>query len=286
VSKEDKASSDVRLQKFLSRAGVASRRRSERLIEAGRVRVDGELVTELGVRVDPASSVVEVDGRRVELTPILWIALHKPPAYLCSRGDPRGRPTVYDLLPQEQRGRLFHVGRLDFMSEGLLLLCNEGDVANQLLHPSGEMQRRYVVTVAEPVPADLVRRLEDGVPLEGGAARVARATMLTPAKDGEQRLLILLREGRNRHIRRMLQTIGVRISSLQRVAFGPVELGDLRPGEHRVLTPSEVERLRAFAKRRSVERASGDRPVGSPEHARESSSPDRDAARLHGEEPV
>lgn len=286
MSKEGNASTDVRLQKFLSRAGVASRRRSERLIRAGRVRVDGKLVTELGVRVDPASSVVEVDDRRVELAPVEWVVLHKPPAYLCTRGDPGGRPTVYDLLPPQHRRRLFHVGRLDFMSEGLLLLTNEGDVANRLLHPSSEIERRYVVTVLEPAPADLVASLEAGVALEEGPARVARATVLGTPKEGEQRLLIVLKEGRNRHIRRMLRALGVRISSLQRIAFGPIELGDLGPGEHRALEAPEVEQLRALAERRSVERTSPDGPVASPEHARESGSPVRGVARLHGEEPA
>jgi 23S rRNA pseudouridine2605 synthase len=272
VSKEDRRSTDVRLQKYLSRAGVASRRRSERLIRAGRVRVDGALVTELGVRVDPDASVVEVDGHRVELAPVVWVALHKPPGYLCSRGDPRGRPTVYDLLPADRFAQLSHVGRLDYMSEGLLLLTNDGDVANRLLHPSGEAERRYVVSVLEPVPRDLVRRLEEGVPLEEGPARVTRAKRLEPAREGEQRLLIVLKEGRNRHIRRMLRVLGVRISSLQRVAFGPIELGDLAPGEHRTLEVSEVERLRALAKRRSVERASHDRLAESPERARHGES--------------
>lgn len=240
----------MRLQKYLSRAGVASRRKSERLIEAGRVRVDGRVVTELGVRVDPASAVVEVDGRRVELAPPLWVALHKPPGYLCSRFDPRGRPTVYDLLPPGAYQQLFHVGRLDYMSEGLLLLTNEGDVAHGVLHPSGETPRRYVVALLEPVPEDLPARLLAGVPLEDGPAAADRARFVADAAPGERRLSVVLHEGRNREIRRMMEALGVRIASLKRVALGPIELGDLPPGEHRRLTDEEMGRLHAEARSR------------------------------------
>ncbi len=233
----------MRLQKFLSRAGVASRRAGERLIEAGRVRVDGKVVTELGTRVDPAESVVEVDGRRVRLSPPRWIALHKPIGHLSSRGDPRGRPTIYDLLPEDAR-ELFHVGRLDFMSEGLVLLTNQGDLANRLLHPSGGVDRRYEVTVSEPVPPDLARRLLAGVPLEDGPAAASAAALLPREREGERRLLLTLREGRNREIRRMLDALDAEIRRLVRIAFGPVELDDLGPGAWRELSDQEVSALR------------------------------------------
>lgn len=234
----------MRLQRYLARAGVASRRASEEIIREGRVRVDGEVVTELGTKVDPDRARVEVDGRAVELSPPLWIALHKPPGVLCSRGDPRGRPTVYGLLPEGPSRELFHVGRLDFMSEGLLLLTNEGKVANRILHPSREVPRRYEVTVLEPLPRDLAERLLSGVELQDGPAAATAAALLPGDSPGRRRLLMTLAEGRNREIRRMLKTLDVKIESLRRTAFGPIELGDLPPGEHRRLSPDEVERLR------------------------------------------
>lgn len=243
----------MRLQKYLSRAGVASRRAAERLIQEGRVRVDGRAVTEPGTRVTPGREAVEVDGRPVELPPPVWLALHKPPGYLCSRGDPRGRPTVYDLLPEGEARRLFHVGRLDFMSEGLLLFTNEGEVAHRLLHPRAETPRRYEVRLAEPLPARLAERLLEGLPLEDRMARADSAVVLPGKRRGEGLLLITLREGRNREIRRMMERLGATIHSLKRVAFGPVELGALHPGRHRRLSEDEVRTLRRAAGGRQAE---------------------------------
>ena len=232
----------MRLQKFLARAGVASRRASEELIAAGRVRVDGARVDTPGVRVDPESSVVEVDGRRVLLGERRWVALHKPPGYLCSRGDPRNRPTVYDLLPEGELRELFHVGRLDYMSEGLLLLTNDGDAANALLHPSAETPRRYEVTLKAPVARSIVERLLRGVELDDGVARAA-AVSLRAERGGEQVLRITLCEGRNREIRRLMEALGLTIHSLKRMAIGPVELGGLPRGQWRELTSAERDVL-------------------------------------------
>jgi len=232
----------MRLQKFLARAGVASRRASEELIAEGRVRVDGVRVEAPGMQVDPEASVVEVDGQRVRLRETRWVALHKPPGYLCSRGDPRNRPTVYQLLPDDELRGLFHVGRLDYMSEGLLLLTNDGDAAHALLHPSAETPRRYEVTLKAPVEPAIVDRLLHGVDLEDGVAR-ATAASLRAERGGEQVLRITLTEGRNREIRRLMETLGVTIHSLKRVAMGPVELGALPRGEWRDLTDSESQAL-------------------------------------------
>ena len=237
----------MRLNKFLSRAGVASRRAADRMIGEGRVRVDGTVVRELGVRVDPDGSLVEVDGRRVRLAPATWILLHKPPRVVCTRRDPRGRPTVYDLLAPEHRG-LFHVGRLDVMSEGVLLFTNEGDTARDLLHPSREVTRRYRVMLREPVPDDLVARLEAGVELDDGPARPEQVR-LGRTRAGRPVLRLTLREGRNREIRRMLRALGVGIRRLRRVGFGPVELGRLPPGRWRTLEAGEVEALRTQSER-------------------------------------
>lgn len=237
-------SEEVRLQKFLARAGVASRRDSEELIVEGRVRVDGEVVDELGARVDPAAADVEVDGRRVERQPARWVALHKPPGCLCTRDDPRGRRTVYDLLPEGPLQDLFHVGRLDLMSEGLLLLSNEGDLAHRLLHPSGGTEKRYEVGLLPPVPTGLARRLLEGVELDDGpAAADAASVMPDPAGEGAVALLTL-HEGRNREIRRMMDALGAQIRTLKRLSFGPIELDGLPRGEWRELEEDEVETLR------------------------------------------
>ncbi len=243
----------VRLQKFLARAGVASRRASEELIREGRVSVDGETVTELGTKVVPERSRVAVDGEAVERQPARWIALHKPPRYLCTRDDPQGRPTVYDLLPDGPLQDLFHVGRLDFLSEGLLLLSNEGDVAHRVLHPSTGVPRRYEVELVAGAPRDLAQRMLAGVELEDGPAAADAASLLPagPEEPGPT-LLLTLREGRNREIRRMLDALGVDVRRLRRLAFGPVELGGLEPGAWRDLTEDETESLREIGKERSA----------------------------------
>jgi len=232
----------VRLQKFLARAGVASRRKSETLITAGRVLVDGVPVTRLGTSVDPARQRIEVDGREVRIAAVRWLALHKPPGTLCSRGDPRGRPTVYEIIPRDAQS-LFHVGRLDFMSERLLLLTNDGEVAHRLLHPSTELTRRYEVALVGPAPADLPRALVCGVTLEDGAAAATRASWIVPPESKYPVVALTLSEGRNREIRRMLAALEVRIGWLKRVAFGPIGLGDLARGETRALNREEIASL-------------------------------------------
>jgi len=235
----------VRLQKFLARAGVASRRASERLISAGRVRVDGEVITRLGTSV-VEGQVVEVDGEVVAIPTARWLAVHKPPGTLCTRHDPQGRPTVYDLLPADAEP-LFHVGRLDYMSEGLLLMTNDGDLANSLLHPSARLRRRYEVALVGPAPEGLPAGLVAGVELEDGHAAAAEAGWIVPASDPATVIRLTLLEGRNREIRRLLKAFDVRVRWLRRVAFGPIELGDLGRGESRQLTDEEVERLRRSA---------------------------------------
>lgn len=234
----------MRLQKFLARAGVASRRASEQIITDGRVRVDGEVVTRLGTSVDESVQVVEVDGKTVRIPRARWVMLHKPPGSLCSRGDPRKRPTIYDLLPEDSSS-LFHVGRLDYMSEGLLLLTNDGDLANALLHPSAGLRRRYRVTLVGPVSPEAPRRLVDGVELDDGPAAAERARWIDSPFSTAPCLELTLREGRNREIRRMVGALGLKIRKLERVSFGPLDLGRLAPGKARDLTAEEVERLRS-----------------------------------------
>jgi 23S rRNA pseudouridine2605 synthase len=239
----------MRINKFLASTGTWSRRGSEALIQAGRVRIDGEIVREQGVQVDPERHVVEVDGKRVEPSPTHWIALHKPPGVVCTRSDPRGRPTVYQHLRPEH-GELFHVGRLDLMSEGLLLLTNDGDLAQSLLHPSSEVRRRYEVTTHGALPPDLAAALETGVQLEDGVARAERVRVRHGPGPKQHVVELTLREGRNREVRRLMKTLGIKIDALCRVAFGPIELGRLQPGRWRALSTGELRSLRKLAKRR------------------------------------
>ncbi len=233
----------MRLQKFLARAGVASRRKCEDFIAAGRVRVDGELVTEPGTKVDPERQRVEVDGVVVELLATDWLALHKPPGFACSRDESRGMSTVYELIPPESQ-HLFHVGRLDLLSEGLLLFSNDGDLAHALLHPSSEVRRRYEVTLVSPAPMDLPQRLIAGVELDAGRAHAKSARWLLAPPSRSPILEVEIAEGRNREVRRMIALFELKIQKLCRVAFGPIELGDLSAGTTRVLSESEREALR------------------------------------------
>ncbi len=240
----------VRLQKYLSRAGVASRREGERLITQGRVSVDGAVVTELGTQIVPGEQVVSVDGAIVELRPVRWVAMYKPSGYLTTRRDDRDRPTVYALLP-DGFAELFYVGRLDRLTEGLLILTNEGETAHRLLHPSNQIPRRYLAEVKGPVGAEEVRRLERGVALEDGVARAedVRVTSESPSRQRAAArtttIHLTLREGRKREVRRMMEALDLRTLRLVRLSFGPVELGSLEPGEWRELTAEEVEALRA-----------------------------------------
>jgi 23S rRNA pseudouridine2605 synthase len=233
-------SEPVRLQKFLANAGVASRRKAEELILAGRVRKNGEVVKELGTRVVPEDRI-EVDGKRVQVVNKIWIALHKPAGYLTSRGDPQGRHTIYELLPPEYRG-LFYVGRLDFDTEGLILLTNDGDGAHRLQHPRYEVRRVYEVVVSGSVSAGTRDRLLSGVELEDGHARALRAQVLGSSA-GETTLQVTLAEGRKREVRRLFAAVGHPVQRLKRVSFGPIELGDLRSARWRLLDEREIAAL-------------------------------------------
>lgn len=209
---------------------------------AGRVRVNGEIAREMGVSVDPERDVVEVDGKRVTMSAPVWLALHKPPGYITTRRDPGRRRTVYDLLPEEHHG-LFYAGRLDHDSEGLVLLTNQGDLANRLLHPSGEVERVYEVEVDGEPDAAAVHRLRFGVRLEDGIARVVRLDRLGPAGAGGSRHRVVLAEGRKREVRRMFDAIGHPVRRLVRVAFGPIRLGRLPAGKWRRLGNDEIDAL-------------------------------------------
>lgn len=229
----------MRVQKFLSRAGVASRREAERMMVDGRVKVNGDPATELGLRVDPDEDLVELDGARVTLPPPRWIAYHKPAGVVTTADDPQGRPTVYDAIEGAGRG-LRYVGRLDLLTEGLILMTNQGGVVHRLTHPSWEVEREYEVAVENP-PGDLPRTMVRGVDLADGPASAVRAEWADPR---HRRMRLVLAEGRNREVRRMVGAAGCRVASLRRVRYGPIRLGDLESGAWRHLTEAEVEQLR------------------------------------------
>lgn len=234
---------ELRLHVFLARSGVASRRAAEEMIAQGRVKVNGRTVTEPGTKVRPASDQVRVDGKRVERTRTVWIALHKPAGYVTTRDDPEGRRTVYDLLPEELHG-LFHVGRLDRASMGLLLLTNDGETANRLLHPRYQVSKEYVADVeGEPDSAALARLLE-GVESEGETLKAEEVRLVS--SDGESaRLRLVLVEGKRHEVRRMLDAVGHPVTRLVRDRFGPIQLERLPRGKWRKLTEEEVRSLRS-----------------------------------------
>lgn len=231
------AGEEIRLQKYLSRAGRASRREAERLMLAGRVCVNGAVASDLGRRVVPGRDRVELDGSLVTLPAVRWVAVHKPAGVTTTRRDPHAGRTIYDVLPAEL-APLRYVGRLDRETEGLLLLTNEGDLAHALQHPSREVEREYRVHVAVQPPAAALDRLTSGVELEDGPTRARRAEMVERAGQGAV-LSVVMTEGRKREVRRLLDAIGHPVQRLVRVRFGPVTLGDLAPGAWRELGPQE-----------------------------------------------
>jgi 23S rRNA pseudouridine2605 synthase len=238
----DQPGSGVRLQKLLASAGLGSRRACEQLIAEGRVTVDGRGVAELGTRVDPDSSVVRVDGKRVNLRPgQLYLALNKPRGVLTAMSDPHGRPTVGDLVA-DQPERLFHVGRLDADTEGLLILTNDGEFAHRLAHPSHEVVKTYIAEVPGPVDRSLGRRLKAGIDLDDGPVTVDDFAVID-SSGGRALVQVSLHVGRNHIVRRLLEAVGHPVARLVRVAIGPVRLGDQRPGSVRELTAAELAEL-------------------------------------------
>jgi 23S rRNA pseudouridine2605 synthase len=238
----------MRLQKFLSRAGVASRREAEKMITAGRIRVNGAVATELGTRVTPGKDRVEADGAVVGLSAERWIVLNKPRGVLSTRKDPGGRPTVYELLPPDAR-ELSYLGRLDRDTEGLLVFTNAGDDLHALTHPSNGVIRRYLARVHGIPSAQALAALAQGVELEDGPARFEEVALVRELSGGRALLRLSLREGRKREVRRALEAVGHRVLRLRRTAFGPLRIPDLETGAWRELTPEEVGRLRAAAGR-------------------------------------
>jgi len=236
-----------RLQKVLAAAGVASRRECEQLILDGRVEVDRQVVTELGTRVDPQQHEIRIDGEVLQWAKPAYYAVHKPEGVVCTSRDPAGRPRVVDLLPPDAP-RAYCVGRLDMSSEGLILVTNDGELANGLTHPRHGVAKIYHVQVAGHLDQEGLKRLRKGMHLAEGFAR-AKHVRIKSRKKNCTLLEMILDEGRNREIRRLLARLGHKVQRLTRVAVGPVRLGDLPPGAVRLLTKQEIAALRrAIAK--------------------------------------
>lgn len=234
----------VRLQKVLAAAGVGSRRHCEELIGAGRVEVDGQTVRRFGARVDPETQVIRVDGKRIPARQdVVYLAFNKPARVLTAMSDDRGRATITDFLG-DRAERLFHVGRLDYETEGLMLLTNDGELAHRLAHPSYEVAKTYIAEVPGPVPKSLGQTLARGVELEDGIA-VADKFRVIAQSGARAQVEITLHEGRKHIVRRMLAEVGHPVSRLVRTDVGPVRLGSLRPGTTRDLTTKEIGELYA-----------------------------------------
>ncbi|MDR2036216.1 MAG: rRNA pseudouridine synthase [Coriobacteriales bacterium] len=264
----------MRLQKFLARAGVASRRGSENLMTSGRVTINGVVVSELGSKVDPATDEVRIDGKVVTLAHQYdYLMMNKPAGYLTTMSDPLGRNTVADLLPEARAAGLFPVGRLDFDTTGLLLFMTDGELAHQLLHPRHHVPKSYVAAVDGVLTEEDAEQLREGVALHDGMTKPALVEILSPLPDvspngtyhkqlkkpnSHERILlaagelpvmstvarITISEGRKRQVKRMFAHVDHPVVSLHRESFGPLELGDLLPGECRALTEEEIAALR------------------------------------------
>jgi len=231
----------VRLQKFLAEAGVASRRASEQIILDGRVEVNGQVVRLLGTKVDPEHDRVTVDGKPLHTKRKLYLALHKPRGCVCSRADELERATVYELLPKEWQ-TVYSVGRLDFASEGLLFLTNDGEFALRLTHPRYGVRKRYVATVEGRVDEARLRQFEHGVWHEGENLKAERAWLVSEGK-GQSVVELELAEGKNREVRRLFESQGLTVRRLVRTQIGKIKLGELKPSRWRTLTQTEIKTL-------------------------------------------
>ena len=250
-----------RLQKVLALSGIASRRECEELIREGRVEVDRKVVTELGTRVDPLTQEIRVDGEALLKPRLTYFAVNKPDGYVATARDPAGRPRVTDLLPPNTP-RVFCVGRLDMASEGLILVTNDGELANGLTHPRHGVEKIYHVKVAGQVENEVLAKLQRGIHLAEGFAHV-KHVRIKGRKKNSTILEMVLDEGRNREVRRLLARVGHKVQQLKRIAVGPVRLGDLPAGAVRPLTKKEVESLQAAVARGPSDKAEHDAKPGS-----------------------
>ena len=231
----------VRLQKFLADAGVASRRAGEQMILAGRVAVNGNAVAELGTKVEPGRDQVTVDGQPVRVRRKIYLALNKPPGLVCSRQDEFSRPRIYDLLPKEW-GHLHSVGRLDYNSEGLIFLTNDGEFSLRLTHPRYGVHKKYLATVEGRVEEEMLRRFTQGVSYQGERFKAQKARLVSGSQ-AQSVVELELAEGKYREVRRLFESQGRTVKRLQRVQIGKIKLGELRPGKWRTLTETEIKSL-------------------------------------------
>jgi 23S rRNA pseudouridine2605 synthase len=238
-----------RLNKFLAHAGIGSRRYCDQIIAAGRVRIDGQVVSALGTQIDPTAHAVSVDDSPVRAEKFVYWALNKPRGYLCTNHDPSGRPLMLDLVPHIEQ-RVYTVGRLDEDSEGLLLLTNDGDLANGLMHPRYEVEKTYEALVAGSPSGDDIKQLLTGVWLSDGRIKAKAAKKLKRQGDSVW-LRIVLCEGKNREIRRMLAKLGHKVMRLRRTAIGPVRLDRLPKGKSRKLALAEIQSLKKAVPRQA-----------------------------------
>ena len=230
------AGEGIRLNRFLAENGLGSRRKTEELITAGRVSVNGQTVTDLGTRVDPVRDKVSVDGQPLSISKeLVYIVLNKPRGYVVSHADEKGRQTIFDLLPPGA-ANLNYAGRLDKNSEGLLLLTNDGELINRLTHPNFKVEKVYKVDVSPRLSRNSITQLREGVPIEGGMTLPA-GVYVKSEHEGGMSLKIVIREGRKRQIRQMVEAVGGKVHSLKRLQFGPLMLKNLAPGTWRPLTP-------------------------------------------------
>jgi len=231
----------VRLQKFLADAGVASRRAGEGLIQAGRVAVNGQVVVELGTRIEPAHDRVAVDGKPVRIRRRLYVALNKPRGLVCSRRDEYERPTIYGLLPGEW-GHLHSVGRLDYNSEGLIFLTNDGEFSLRLTHPRYGVRKKYLATVEGRVTEEMLAQFTQGLWYQGEKLKAEQARLVS-ANQTQSVVELELAQGKNREVRRLFESQHLTVKRLQRVQIGRIKLGELPLGKWRTLTESEIKSL-------------------------------------------
>lgn len=259
-----------RLQKLISQAGITSRRAAEELILDGRVTVNGVVVTELGTKADPATDRISVDGRELSFpSRHLYILLNKPVGYLTTLDDPEGRPLVIDLL-KDIPERVYPVGRLDYNTEGLLLLTNDGEWANKLMHPRHEVDKEYHVRVRGKVVDQQIKRLAGGVELDGTMTAPAQVKLI---KSGDQNdwISVTIHEGKNRQIRRMCEAVSLSVVRLKRVRYGSLSVAGIKPGEYRLLTPAEVNSLAPSTANTASPAPHSRKPTASPRRAKPSS---------------
>jgi len=235
---------EIRLQKYLAEVGVASRRTAEKYIEDGRVRVNGHIINNQGVKINPEKDKVEFDGKVVELEKrYKYYMLHKPVRYVTTASDEKGRATVLDLLPVKER--VYPIGRLDYMSSGLLLLTNDGDLTYRLTHPKHLVDKKYVAIVEPKVNVVSIERLKQGVDLGIYKTSPSQIKLLKETTTS-QTYEITIHEGKNRQIRRMFEHIGTRVKHLKRISIGDLELGNLESGKFRTLTEKEIKYLKSL----------------------------------------